>query len=181
MAEQPSNRGLAVRLFVFAVGMFAFGFVVLPPLYEVFCEITGFGGRTNTTAVAAVEEPDLDRTIRIEFVTTVNQYAPWNFTADVPSMEVNPGRMYYATFTATNRTAKTLVSQSVPSVTPIVANTHFKKLECFCFESQAFAANETRTLPLSFIVDPDLPDYIDTITLSYTLFKTENNYVSDAR
>jgi cytochrome c oxidase assembly protein Cox11 len=24
-----------------------------------------------------------------------------------------------------------------------------------------------------FIVDPDLPDYVDTITLSYTIFDTE--------
>ena len=69
----------------------------------------------------------------------------------------------------------------MPSVAPVAANEHFKKIECFCFTSQAFAAHETRTLPLQFIVDPDLPDYVDTITLSYTLFKTESNYVSDAR
>ena len=93
MPEQPTNRGLAVRLSLFAVAMFAFGFVVLPPMYELFCDITGFGGRTNTSAVAAVEEPDPGRTVRVEFVTTVNQYAPWNFAADVPSMEVNPGRL----------------------------------------------------------------------------------------
>jgi cytochrome c oxidase assembly protein Cox11 len=27
-------------------------------------------------------------------------------------------------------------------------------------------------MPLQFIVDPDLPDYVDTITLQYTFFDT---------
>ena len=181
MPEPISNRALTARLLAFAVGMFAFGFFVLPPLYEVFCDITGFGGRTNTTAIAAVEQPDLDRSIRVEFVTTVNEYAPWSFTADVDSMEVHPGKLYFATFSATNRAAESLVSQTVPSVAPISANAYFQKIECFCFTSQEFAANETRTLPLQFIVDPELPDYVDTITLSYTLFKTESGYVARAR
>ncbi|MDH3338046.1 MAG: cytochrome c oxidase assembly protein [Gammaproteobacteria bacterium] len=170
--QQPrlSNRSLTVRLLIFAVGMFAFGFLVLPPLYDVFCDITGFGGRTNANAIAATEAPDLTRTIRVEFVTTVNQYAPWEFSADIDSMEVHPGKMYFATFSATNLSAHLLVGQAVPSVAPVTANEHFKKIECFCFTSQQFAANEQRALPLQFIVDPDLPDYVDTITLSYTLF-----------
>lgn len=172
--QQPqlSNRSLTARLLVFAVGMFAFGFLVLPPLYDVFCDITGFGGRTNSTAVAAAEAPDLSRTVRIEFMTTVNQYAPWKFSADVDSMEVHPGKMYFATFSATNLSTQQLIGQAVPSVAPVTANEHFKKIECFCFTSQEFAANEERALPLQFIVDPDLPDYVDTITLSYTLFDT---------
>ena len=87
----------------------------------------------------------------------------------------------FATFSATNRSDQSLTSQAVPSLAPISANEYFKKIECFCFTSQEFAANETRTLPLQFIVDPDLPEYVDTITLSYTLFKTENTYVSRTR
>lgn len=181
--HQPkiSNGALATRLLLFAAGMFAFGFLALPPLYDVFCDITGFGGRTNSAAVAAAEAPDETRSVRIEFMTTVNSSAPWDFVPDADSMEVQPGRMYFATFSATNRAAETLVAQAVPSVAPVAANAHFKKIECFCFTSQEFTANETRSLPLQFIVDPDLPEYVDTITLSYTLFKTENNYVSRAR
>lgn len=176
-----SNRSLAVRLLVFAVGMFAFGFLVLPPMYDVFCDITGFGGRTNETALVAAEAPDLTRTIRVEFVTTVNEYAPWSFSADVDSMEVNPGKMYFATFSTTNHSSGPLVGQAVPSVAPVSATEHFKKIECFCFTSQEFAANETRALPLQFIVDPDLPDYVDTITLSYTLFDTARVVTNSAR
>jgi len=176
-----SNRALTVKLLMFAAGMFAFGFLVLPPLYDVFCEITGFGGRTNEASVAATEAPDLTRTVRIEFMTTVNEYAPWEFSADMDSMEVHPGKMYFATFSATNRAAEDKVAQAVPSVAPVTANKYFKKIECFCFTSQEFAANEQRPLPLQFIVDPDLPDYVDTITLSYTLFETENTYVTRTR
>ncbi len=170
LQPQVSNRSLTARLLAFALGMFAFGFLVLPPLYDVFCDITGFGGRTNSTAQAAVEQPDLSRSVRIEFVTTVNEYAPWTFSADVDSMDVHPGKMYFATFSATNRSANRLIGQAVPSIAPVAASEHFKKIECFCFSSQEFAANEERVLPLQFIVDPELPDYVDTITLSYTLF-----------
>ena len=180
--QKPSNdnRSLTGKLLLLAAVMFGFGYMLVP-LYEAFCEITGFGGRTNTVAVSREENPDYSRSIRVEFVTTVNEYAPWEFSADVDSMEVHPGKMYFATFTATNRASETLVAQAVPSVAPVVANEHFKKIECFCFTSQEFAADETRTLPLSFIVNPELPDYVDTITLSYTLFKTESTYVSSTR
>lgn len=171
-SETPiSNRALTGRLLVLVVAMFGFGFLLVP-LYDVFCEITGLGGRTNTTAAAAVEAPDESRTVRIEFVTAVNEYAPWQFAADRPSMEVNPGRMYAATFTARNLSRKDLIGQAIPSVAPVAASGHFKKIECFCFENQAFAANEERALPLTFIVDPDLPEYVDTITLQYTFFDT---------
>lgn len=166
-----SNRSLTVRLLVWVVAMFGFGFLLVP-LYDVFCEITGFGGRTNTEAVAVAEAPDDSRTVRVEFVTQTNEYAPWEFSADVPSMEVHPGRLYYATFTAKNLTNQDKVAQAVPSIAPGAVSDHFRKLECFCFTSQAFAAKEERKLPLSFIVDPGLPDYVDTITLQYTMFDT---------
>ena len=170
--ETPiSNRALTGRLLVLVVAMFGFGFLLVP-LYDVFCEITGLGGRTNTTAAVVAEAPDLSRTVRIEFVTTVNEYAPWQFGADLPSMDVHPGRMYSATFTARNLSQKDLIGQAIPSVVPIAASEHFKKIECFCFENQPFAADEERALPLTFIVDPDLPKYVDTITLQYTFFDT---------
>ncbi len=165
------HRNLVTSLLVVVVGAFGFGYALVP-LYDVFCEITGFGGRTNVEAVAVNEAPDLSREIRIEFVTTVNSYAPFEFGADADSMTVNPGKMYFATFTAKNLTDSDKIAQAVPSVAPGVAGEHFVKIECFCFDSQAFAANEERAMPLQYIVDPDLPDYVDTITLQYTFFDT---------
>ena len=171
MPEKDENRALTGRLLVLVVAMFGFGFLLVP-LYDVFCEITGFGGRTNATAVAVEEAPDLSREIRVEFVTTVNSYAPFAFEADVDSMTVHPGRMYFATFTALNLTESDKIAQAVPSVAPVSAAAHFTKIECFCFTSQDFAANEQRAMPLQFIVSPDLPEYVDTITLQYTFYDT---------
>ncbi|MGB5331153.1 MAG: cytochrome c oxidase assembly protein [Woeseiaceae bacterium] len=168
---KSENRALTGRLLLMAIAMFGFGFLLVP-LYDVFCEITGFGGRTNATAAVAKEAPDLSREIRIEFVTTVNSYAPFEFAADVDSMTVNPGKMYFATFTAKNLTTADRVAQAVPSVAPVSAAEHFTKIECFCFTSQEFFANEQRAMPLQFIVDPNLPEYVDTITLQYTFFDT---------
>ena len=130
--ERTTNRKLTGSLLLFVVAMFGFG-LALVPLYDVFCEITGFGGRTNTTAAVVEEAPDTDRTVRIEFVTTVNEYAPWTLAPDVRTMEVNPGRMYFATFTAENLSNDQKVGQAVPSVAPVAANQHFKKIECFCW------------------------------------------------
>ena len=170
-SEKNPHRGLIFGLLTIVVGSFAFGYALVP-LYEVFCEITGFGGRTNTEAVVVQEAPDLTREVRIEFMTTVNSYAPFEFVADRDSMTVNPGKMYFATFTATNMTDYDKTAQAVPSVSPMSAAEHFVKVECFCFNNQDFAGNEEKAMPVQFIVDPDLPEYVDTITLAYTFFDT---------
>jgi cytochrome c oxidase assembly protein subunit 11 len=169
--QKSENRSLVGRLLILTVAMFGFGFALVP-LYDVFCEITGFGGRTNTESVAVQEAPDLSREVRVEFVTTVNSYAPFEFGADLNSMTVHPGKMYFATFTARNMTDDDKVAQAIPSVAPVAAAEHFVKIECFCFNSQEFAGNEEKAMPLQFIVDPDLPEYVDTITLQYTFFDT---------
>ena len=171
--ENKSNRKLVTSLLVVVVGFFGFGYALVP-LYDVFCEITGFGGRTNTEAVTVAEAPDLDREIRIEFMTTVNSYAQFEFAADADSMTVHPGKMYFATFTAKNMTDSDKIAHAVPSVSPPAAAEHFVKIECFCFNSQEFLASEEKAMPVQFIVDPDIPDYVDTITLGYTFFDTTN-------
>ena len=164
---------LVAKLVGLTVGMFAFGFLVLPPLYDVFCDITGLGGRTNETAVTVDTVVATDRVISLEFDTTVNQYAPWQFSSDVDGMEINVGGIYETTFTALNMTDREMIAQAVPSVSPPQAAKHFKKLDCFCFTEQAFTAHEEKQMPVRFIIDSELPDYIDTITLSYTFFDTK--------
>lgn len=166
-----TTGSLARRLLLLAIGMFGFGFLLVP-LYDAFCEITGFGGRTNETPATAEARADTSRSINLEFVTTVNEYAPWKFRSNEAGMTVHPGGMYEAMFTATNLSDRHKIAQAVPSVAPQEAAKYFKKLECFCFTTQEFAANETRDLPVRFIIDPDLPVHVDTITLSYTFFDT---------
>lgn len=47
---------------------------------------------------------------------------------------------------------------------------YFRKTECFCFQAQEFAPAEQRDLRVQFYLDPALPEYVDRITLSYTLY-----------
>jgi cytochrome c oxidase assembly protein subunit 11 len=168
-----SAKALALRLVIMAVAMFGFGFLVLPPMYSVFCEITGLGGKTNRTAAVVAETPDQGRSVKLEFVTSVNAYAPWEFHAETEGMSIKPGTLYNATFIARNLAGRTKIAQAVPSVAPQQAAKYFKKLECFCFTPQEFASGEEKRMPVRFMVDSDLPEYIDTITLSYTFFDTE--------
>lgn len=153
-------------------GMFAFSFSLVP-LYDVFCELTGFGGRTNTAPVAVSEQADETRSITVQFTTTVNEYAPYAFEPSVTSMQVTPGKLYDATFIAANLTDEMRIGQAIPSVYPNKAAVHLKKTECFCFNNQPFEGGESKEMPLRFMVDRDLPSYIDTITLSYTFFNID--------
>ena len=179
MKGQDDNRTdsstLALRLLVLTIAMFGFGFLMVP-IYNAFCEVTGLGGKTNKTAASAemhVEDGvKLSRTIQLEFDTTVNQYAPWEFSSSVDSMTISPGAIYETTFAARNLADHHMTAQAVPSIAPAQAAKYFKKLECFCFTTQEFDANESRDMPVRFVVDSDLPEYIDTITLSYTFFDT---------
>jgi len=168
-----TNNRLVIKLISLAIGMFAFGFLLVP-LYDIFCDITGLGGKfDNKAALVEVQTPTDDRTVTVEFIGSLNEYAPWEFRPAVASMEVRPGEMYSTTFYAHNLTDRKLVGQAVPSVAPGQAVKFFKKTECFCFTSQQFEAQEAKDMPLKFVIDPDLPNYIDRVTLSYTFFVTK--------
>jgi cytochrome c oxidase assembly protein subunit 11 len=167
------HRELALKLAGIALGMFLFGFALVP-LYDVFCAITGLGGRTNATAAEAVEENvDPARTVRVEFVADVAPTAPWEFRPSASSMAVHPGEIIETAFLARNLTSTSLTGQAVPSVAPGLAAEHFKKIECFCFTAQEFAPREERSLGVRFFIDPKLPAHIDTVTLAYTLYAAE--------
>jgi cytochrome c oxidase assembly protein subunit 11 len=95
---------------------------------------------------------------------------PWEFGPVVTSMQVHPGKVYQTSFTAHNPTARNMIGQAVPSVAPGKASRYFNKTECFCFNQQPLAAGETKDMPLRFIVDPNLPGEVSTLTLAYTVF-----------
>lgn len=164
------NRRLTGRLALLAVAMFGFGFL-LAPLYSLFCEITGIGIRRAEVAEAPQAVPvDTSRLVTIEFVATVNDHGPWEFRPVVATLRVHPGELHNTQFFARNLTERRLVGQAIPSVAPGEGSRYLHKTECFCFNSQEFAANEARELGLQFYVDPAIPPYIDRITLSYTMF-----------
>lgn len=163
---------LVVKLVLGASAMFLFAIFVMPPLYDVFCEITGIGGKTAGPYGYVAEDVAVDesRTIRVQFVATNNGDMPWDFSPKVFELEVHPGQPTSAAFLARNPTGKPMVAQAIPSVSPGNATQYFLKTECFCFNRQPLGPGEAAELALVFIVDPDLPSAVNTITLSYTLF-----------
>jgi cytochrome c oxidase assembly protein subunit 11 len=174
-AQDTTNHATLIRkLLTLAVAMFGFGFLLVP-LYDVFCDITGLGGKVDTSGAAVVEAqaPDLSRTVTVEFVTTLNLQAPWEFEPSVTSMEVHPGEFYETTFFARNLTDRELVGRAVPSIAPGEAAKYLKKTECFCFNAQDFGPAESKDMPVRFVVDRDIPEHIDRITLSYTFFASQ--------
>ena len=172
-AHENATRRTTIQLILVAVGAFGFAFLLVP-LYDVICEVTGLNGKPNAAPVAANESTDaVERKVRVEFV--LSKQGQWEFTAPVMSMEVQPGRMYGADFFATNLAQQPQLAQAIPSVAPSIAAKYFIKTECFCFDQQMFAGGERKEMPMRFIVDPDLPADVETITLSYTFYGVRRN------
>ncbi len=168
------HRSLAIKLAIGAAAMFGFGFALVP-LYDVFCEITGMGGRTANTPQAVAEVvTDPDRRVRVEFVATRGRLTNWDFAPEASHMYVNPGQLYRTNYVARNRMDAPRSAHAVPSVAPGTAAQHMKKTQCFCFETQYFEANESKEMPVVFMIAPELPAHIDTLTLAYSFFESGN-------
>ncbi len=164
------HRRLALKLIAIALGSFALGYALVP-FYNVLCAITGLGDQTTLARRAlAVEKPDLKRTITIDFMAQLPTIGSWTFHPLVRSIQIHPGKLYAAEYFAQNLTGHATVAQAVPNISPSKAAAYFHKTECFCFSPQRFAKDEGKRMPVRFIVDPQLPTYLDRITLSYMFY-----------
>ena len=175
-----ANRHLLWQLLAMAAGSFGFGFALVP-LYNVLCSVTGYGDQTRLLErVQAVEHPDVNRTVKVEFLADVASAGNWEFRPVVRTLDVHPGQLYTARFYAHNLSGRDTVAQAVPNIAPSEVATYFHKTECFCFSPQHFRLNEGRDMPVRFFIDPALPRHIDLITLAYT-FYDESSRVSSRR
>lgn len=168
--RKRANAALLKRLLVIAVGMFGFGFALVP-FYEKICEVTGLRNIaqqdvvTNTQVVAG-------RTVRIELDSNLRGL-PWTFKPLENVVSVHPGEVRQVVYEVSNTTDRPITGQAIPSYGPQYAAQYFQKLECFCFAKQTLQPGETRKMPVVFVVDPKAPDELATITLSYTFFPVE--------
>lgn len=163
-----------LRLLLFAtLGMFLFGFALIP-LYDVFCDVTGLNGKDYSRAeTSSTSEVDQSRTVTVEFVTYLNKQLPWEFKPEVRQIQLHPGERKEIRFIATSNSNENTVGRAVPSITPGIAAQYLVKTECFCFLEQPLSAKQQAFMPLTFYVDPNIPDHITTLTLAYTLFNNE--------
>ncbi|NVK55815.1 MAG: cytochrome c oxidase assembly protein [Alteromonadaceae bacterium] len=174
-----SNSALVTKLVVIVAGMFAFGFALVP-LYDVFCDITGINGKTNTTAaVFNAAEVDESRTVTVEFITRTHTGMPWEFRAQTKRVKVHPGELNMVEFYVRNPASRDMVAQAIPSVSPGQAALYLNKTECFCFNSQPLVAGGESLMPMRFYVDPQLPDDITYFTVQYTLFDVTSKGADD--
>ena len=175
-SRRLDNLRMTGKLVVIAVGMFAFGYALVP-IYLAICEVTGINilalGERQVPGKSRVDpvntQVDTSRTITVEFDTNVR--GPWHFKPAVRSVEVHPGQLTTVMYEFQNVQNRTMAAQAIPSYAPRQAANHFTKLECFCFNQYTLAPGEKREWPVAFVIDPKLPKDVKTITLSYTFFE----------
>jgi cytochrome c oxidase assembly protein subunit 11 len=175
-AGEASKRRTLLLLTGLAVGMFGFGFALVP-LYGLLCKVTGVQSLEQRTAIgvggaaAAGTVVNQDRWVTVKLDATVNPDLPWTLGPSERKVRVRPGEVRQVTFIAENRSGREITGQAIPNIAPFQATGFFSKMECFCFTRQTLAGNERREMPLQFSVSPDLPAGIDSMTLSYNVLR----------
>lgn len=176
MNRKTLNRknGIALICAAIVMGMTGAAFAAVP-LYQLFCQVTGFDG----TVKRAEQAPDqiLDRTVLIRFDTNVRGL-PMSFRAEQVSQRVRIGETGMAYFDVTNNSNQPIHATAAYNVVPERAGPYFQKLQCFCFDGQEIAPGETRAFPVQYFVAPELATDreamgVSEITLSYTFYPTK--------
>jgi cytochrome c oxidase assembly protein subunit 11 len=176
MGLQRENFLMVRKLIVITVGMFAFGYALVP-IYKTICEMTGInilalGEQVisgTKTQLPANTQVDTSRTITVEF--DANSSGPWDFKPAQRFVQVHPGEMTTVMYEFQNTQNRRMAAQAIPSYAPQQAAAHFNKLECFCFNQYTLEAGEKKSWPVVFVIDPKLSKDVKTITLSYTFFE----------
>ncbi|CEM04070.1 unnamed protein product [Vitrella brassicaformis CCMP3155] len=153
------------------------------PLYDLFCQTTGYDGTTqvhkdyapppNPTSKAS------KKLLTVDFVATLGGDFPWEFKPCQKRIVVTPGETALAFFKAKNLTNEPLIGMSLYSCMPPEIGIYFNKIQCFCFEEQLLNPGEEIDMPVFFFIDPEIMedprlDVVENITLSYIFYSSES-------
>ena len=154
MNRSRENARMVGKLAVITVGMFAFGYALIP-IYRTICEMTGInilalserqvpgnGAAGRDAAVPLNTQVDKSRTITVEF--DANARGPWQFRPAQRSIQVHPGELATVVYEFQNVQDRRMAAQAIPSYAPSQAAAHFTKLECFCFNQYTLEPGEKR-------------------------------------
>jgi cytochrome c oxidase assembly protein subunit 11 len=169
MSLAAENRKLLCKLTVVAVGMFGFGFAMVP-FYKAICDVTGLNNLLNADRAPVNSQVDKTRAVTFEFDANTRG-SDLRFRPLQRSVSMHPGEMVVIEYEIANLASVPVMGQAIPSYGPKLAAAYVKKLECFCFRQQRLEPGEVRRMPVQFVLDGDLPRDINTITLSYTYFE----------
>lgn len=169
------NRRVAIIGMAVAAGMVGLAYASVP-LYQLFCQVTGFGGTPQTASEAP--KGFIDRQMTVRFDSNVANDLAWTVTPAALVTD-NIGKVDTVNYVATNNSDKPISGMAVFNVSPERAGVYFNKIECFCFTQQTLQPGETVDMPIVFFVDPELDsnqelDTIKEITLSYTFYASDN-------
>jgi cytochrome c oxidase assembly protein subunit 11 len=173
--DTKKNYVLMVNLLFVVLGMGMLAYAAVP-LYQLFCQVTGYGGTTTQSAQAPARV--LARDMVVGFNSDTDPALNWSFKPLQRNVTVPIGERTLVFFEATNHSEQDITGTSTFNVTPFKAGQYFVKMECFCFEKQTLEAGETMRFPVSFYIDPQLDgddelDEVTNITLSYTFFPVQ--------
>ncbi|HEY8577873.1 MAG TPA: cytochrome c oxidase assembly protein [Devosia sp.] len=169
------NKRVAMTGLFVAASMVGLAYASVP-LYNIFCQVTGFGG----TPGKATDNPKgvIDREMTVRFDSNVANDLAWSVEPAVAITD-KIGAVDTVNYIATNNSDKPITGMAVFNVSPEKAGVYFNKIECFCFTEQTLQPGETVDMPIVFFVDPELDqnqelDTIREITLSYTFYASDN-------
>lgn len=170
--NQRSNRIVAISCASFFVAMIGMAYAAVP-LYQMFCQVTGYGGTTQR--VEQMSDTILDQTVKVRFDANVSGGLPWDFKPVQREVTVRIGETTIINYEAKNISDRPASGRATFNVSPDLTGSYFNKVQCFCFTDTTLAAGETMEMPVMFFVDPDIVKEKDlkgltTITLSYTFF-----------
>jgi len=175
--SRGKHRRLGATLGVVVFVMFGFAFAMVP-LYQLYCSVTGSNSIASNSGRISSEQYRSDyineqRTVVVEFDVTLNENIPFSVNPAIKSIKVHPGEAITTAYVVKNLSNDTIITQAVPGITPWQATAYFHKTECFCFSQQTLLAEEEKEMGLRFMVDADLPEEIEVLTLSYTFMDTK--------
>lgn len=168
--KKRSNLMVAGACTAFFAGMLGVAFAAVP-LYELFCQVTGYGGTTQR--VEQYSSTILDKEVRVRFDSNVRGLA-WDFKPQQRSVTLKIGETTQVHYSAVNTGTTATSGTATFNVVPEQAGAYFMKMECFCFTETELQPGEEMDMPVVFYVDPAIVEIgdIGTITLSYTFFPT---------
>jgi len=172
-AQRGDNHRVLAILAIVVAGMIGLAYASVP-LYQLFCQVTGYGGTTQVSLTQA-EQVVLNHPVKVRFDANVSRDLNWRFEAVDAPVTLNPGEEVVINYRATNLGEAPSTGTSTYNVTPVKAGPHFMKIDCFCFIEQTLQPGESVLMPVRFYIDPEIVADSNTtdvgeIILSYTFF-----------
>lgn len=192
---QASNRKVLVVLLVIVVGMFGFGFVLIP-VYRLMANIYGFGGQMQADESDRAdsrseldkilkEGVDKSRTVTLQFMVTVNTALNLEFRPLTNQLMVHPGEVEEVSYFVKNLSDKDVMLQALPTVSPDAATRFVVRYESSCFQRQLLKPGESKAMSLKLTIDPAIPKELQVLTLSYRMIEKKqagkSNFGTNAR